>query len=469
MKIVLIGCVLSLSIAAAHSAEPVAGPLLNLSADQRDTWSAPRSGWDVAPSVPAQETLTWAAFIREVLSANLDYAAARYDVDMAAADAAAARLLPNPQLSLGGDRDLTFHDKYGPGANGQPTLLRQVESRSIGFDQTIETAGKRRWRSRVADQTLRASAATLDDFLRNLKLDAASAYVDALSAQDTVERLRTSAAFLANLSHAQEKRLAAGDIGKPDLTQAQLEEAQFKNDLAKAEADAETARLALATFLGRQRGQTDFSVTGTLDRAAPEHDLSSVIADALGRRPDLIALRHTRDAADSGVELAKAARVPDLDVSLSYAHNGGVALNHPVDPTPAFNQLTLAVSVPIPLFDQGQHQVAKAFAASAQAQDRLAAAELRAEVEIRAAEVQYRSARQRLESFRQGILRSADALLEAKRFGYQRGAATLLELIEVQRSTNAIRQDYAQAEADVAKAEIEFERATGVDQVWAFD
>ncbi len=416
-----------------------------------------------AESTSAAESLAWPEFIHEVLAANLDYAAARYNVDIAAADAAAAKLVPNPHLSLGGDRDLTFHNEHAIGTDGQPALLRQVESRSVGLDQTIETGGKRKWRSLVAEQNRRSAAATLDDFLRNLKLDAASAFAAALAAQAAVERLREVGTFLARLERAQQQRLAAGDIGKPDLTQTQLEEAQFQNDLAKAEADAETARLALATFLGRERGSADFEVLGTLERPLPEHNLSTVIPNALEQRPDLIAMRHARDAADSGIALAKAARVPDVDVSLSYIHNDGVALNHPIDPTPGFNQLALGFSLPLPLFDQGRQQIHKASAAAAQARDQLAAAELRAEVAIRTAEAQYQSARRRLERFRGGILKSADELLEARRFSYQRGAATLLELLEAQRSANVIRQDYAQALADAAQAQIEFERAAGTD------
>jgi cobalt-zinc-cadmium efflux system outer membrane protein len=67
-------------------------------------------------------------------------------------------------------------------------------------------------------------------------------------------------------------------------------------------------------------------------------------------------------------------------------------------------------------------------------------------------------------SSRGGILKSADELLEAKRFSYQRGAAMLLELLEAQRAANETPQDYEQALADGAKAKIEFERAAGADE-----
>ncbi|HZR36176.1 MAG TPA: TolC family protein [Nevskia sp.] len=426
--------------------------------------AAPRDGWSVQASATAGQALTWPMFIREVLASNLDFAAQRYNVDMAQADAEAARLLPNPSLSLSGDRDLTFHDRYATGTDGQPALLRQPENRSIGLDQTLEWPGKRHWRIKMADQTLRAAAATLQDFLRNLKLDAASAFADALLAQRTVEQLRAAAGFLAELDQAQQARFKAGDIGQPDLAQSQVEEQQFLNQLSKAEDDAEATRYALSTFLGRDRGRTDFVVSGELAQAPRDLDLAATLAEALKNRADLVALRHARDAAQSGVSLAKASIVPDVDVGLSYGYNSSVAPNHPVDPTPGFHQLTLNLGIPLPLFDHGQYGVAKARAAAEQAQVQLAAAELHAEVDIRTAYAACQSARKRVASFQNGILDKADQVLEARRYGYQRGANSLLDLIDAQRADNQIRQDYDQALADQAKAAIQLERVTAVEQ-----
>jgi outer membrane protein TolC len=61
-----------------------------------------------------------------------------------------------------------------------------------------------------------------------------------------------------------------------------------------------------------------------------------MIQEALTKRADLIALRYSRDAADSGVELAKASRIPDVDIGVSYAFNPTVV--NPIDPTPNDHQ-----------------------------------------------------------------------------------------------------------------------------------
>jgi cobalt-zinc-cadmium efflux system outer membrane protein len=426
----------------------------------------PQHSWSVQESASAELRLTWPLFIQEVLAANLDYAAARYNVDMALADAAAAKLLPNPTLSLGGTRDLTFHNKFGTGSDGKPVLLRQGEPRSIGIDQTIEWWGKRKWRIKAADQALHAAAATLDDFLRNLKLDAAAAFADALAAQRIVDQLRTTTNFLDKLNNAQQIRFNAGDISRPDLLETQVERQEFFNDLSRAEDDAETARFALSTFLGRNRGQTGFIVSGDLKLPTKDYHIENMIEESLTRRADLVALRYTRDAADSGVELAKASRIPDVDVGVNYAFNPAVA--NPIDPTPNDHQLALTFSIPLPLFDRGQYTISKAKAAAHQSQVQLTAAELHAEVDIRTAYALYQSALKRVASFDDGILKNADDLLEARRYGYQHGANTLLELIDAQRTDNQIRQDADLAQAELAKGRIQLERVTGFELAITF-
>jgi outer membrane protein TolC len=54
------------------------------------------------------------------------------------------------------------------------------------------------------------------------------------------------------------------------------------------------------------------------------------------------------------------------------------------------------------------------------------------------------------------------------RYCYQRGANTLLELIEAQRADNQIRQDADQALAELAKARIQLERVTGFELAITF-
>jgi len=413
------------------------------------------------PNAEREVELTFTAFLSEVVAGNLDYAAQRYNVSLAEAAVAAAKEFPNPTLQFGGDRDMTYHGKTGTGSDGQPAKLTQVETYGVGLTQPLELGGKRKYRILAARQGHTAAAATLKSFLLNLKLDATAAFADALAKTQTASQKRQAADYLTGLVEAQRHRVRVGDAGEVDLLQTRVEEQQVQDERLAAEAQAETAALALNGFLGRERGAERLIPRGSLEVPARQFDLPQLLTDALEKRPDLVALRHTRDAARTGIELAEAQRIPDVDVGLAWTHNGPVAINHPVDPTPSFEQLTLSFSLPLPLWNQNRAGIASARFAAIQVRKQLEAAELKAEVQLRQAHLAYRSALDRLARFRTGILQDAEAVLEARRFSYSRGQTTLLELLEAQRAATEVRTGYIEALTDAVRALIDLERAAG--------
>ena len=424
--------------------------------------AAPPASWQIMPSTSASREITFDEFLREVISANLDYAAQRYNVDIVKADAAAARLWPNPTLALGVSRDLTFHNKFAFDENGNLVSQRLAETRSVGLTQTLDLAGKRRWRIRTADQTYRAAAASLEDFLRNLKLDATAAFTQALVTRATVEQQRKAAGYLADLVQAQRARFDKGDLSEADYLQSRLDELQLQNDLRQAEASATAAQYALCTFLGRDRGQTTLIPRGELQPPARDYDPSQLVAQALATRTDLVALRCTRDASQSTVRATKAERFPDVDLAATYMNSR--ASDNFIAASPGFDQVELGISLPLPLWNRNQHEIRKAQATAGQAQRQLEAAELKAEVEIRTAYSNYRAAVGRVQQFQGELLRGAETVVAARRYSYEHGQTSLLELLEAQRTDNDVQQSYHDALADAVIAHIELLRAAGLPE-----
>ncbi len=411
--------------------------------------AAPLATWTVTNSVPATNTVTLDEFLNEVAVANLDYAAQRYNVDIARAAVAIAREFPNPNLNLGDGRDLRFH-----GSQALP------EPASVGLDQTIEYFGKRKWRIRTADQAYHAAAATLEDFLRNLKLDAAEAYVTALAAQRALEQQRKSTDYLGQLVAVQKHRFEAGDIGETDLTQSRVDELQSESDLLNAENAAQTAQLALCTFLGRNRGQTTLLLSGGLEGETNAFELGQLIAQALEKRPDLVALRHTRDSAQSGVQFARSSRTPDVDLGVGYTYT--TASENDIAPAPHDSMLDVSLSLPLPLWNRNRAEIATARAQAGQAQKQLDSAELKAEVQVRQAYTTYQLMQDRVRKFQGELLKGADDVLAAKRYSYEHGNSTLDDLLLAQSADNDVHQAYNNALADAVNARLELQRAAGL-------
>lgn len=407
------------------------------------------AGAQGAASNPSPEEITFLRFLGEVLVNNLDYAAERYDVSIAEAERAAAGVFPNPQLEIGDARDVTHH-----GAERMP------EVRSIGITQTFELGGKRKARQRVAELNVRASAATLDEFLRNLRLDAATAFAEALATQHAYDEKRRSAAILNDVLAVSEQRLRVGDVSEVDVAQIRIEALQLRNEALASEADAHAARIALTSFLGRERADATLLAVGSLQQPSKIYDLRQLVAQMLADRADLMALRHARDAAGAEISLAKASRFPDLDIGVGMTRNG--ESTNSIAPSPEFDAVGISFALPIPLFNRNRAEISAASLRFHQAERVLDAAEQKAQVDLRGAYERHRLATERAAQFPGRALQDADQVLEAKRYSYQRGQTTLLDFLEAQRSSSEVHLSYYETLADQAAALIELERAAGL-------
>lgn len=412
--------------------------------------SAPAS---VAPNVGAAVELSFAVFLNEVVATNLDYAAQRYNVSLAEAALTAAKVAPNPNLDVGWGRDITHGGRERlPGTFG------------AGLTQTIELGGKRKARRQVADYNLQTASATLESYLYNLRADAATAFVEALATQKAFEQKRRSAHSLDELVAANEQRLRVGDVGETDVTQSRVAALQFQSELLGAQAEAEAAQIALAGFLGPEKAQATIVPLGKLEQPPRAFDLAQLLTSSLARRADLLALRQARDAAHAGIQLAKAGRIPDVDVGVGIAHS--TASENTIAPSPSFNTLELSFSIPLPLFNPHLAEIAAARISYHQAGRTLQATEQKAQIEIRQAYARYRLNVQRSARFQSATLAGADEVLAAKRFSYQRGQTTLLDLLEAQRSADDVYLSYYETLLETAKNLIELERVT---QTWDVD
>ena len=88
-------------------------------------------------------------------------------------------------------------------------------------------------------------------------------------------------------------------------------------------------------------------------------------------------------------------------------------------------------------------------------------AELKAETDVRAAQLHLRTAQARLARYRDGVLVDAQKVVDGMRLSYVKGSASLLEWLAAQRSADEAYQGYVQARADVAIASTQLQLAIG--------
>jgi outer membrane protein, heavy metal efflux system len=442
--------------------------------------------------------LSLADFVSQVGRRNLDYAAQAFSVPIADAQISVAKLFPNPTLSTGVDI---------PGKS-------QATSYDLSLTQTILLGEKRKARTAVARDQAAAARAELDDFLRTLRGTAATAYVDALHAEQAYMRKRKTAEDLDRLVTLNERRVKAGDIGEIDLAQSRVDAAQFHGELVSAANDVRATRLALTGLLSPQ--QTDTLVApaapvdlltlpgvgpdvpippgpvpapppqpsaGAIDtlpgglRAPPPAgalailpgvsqgaqqgvlNLDSLTRVAVASRPDVVAARRLEDAAISGVKVAEGNRWSDVDLTLGTSYNA-IGTNS-IDPTPTFGSINFGLSFPIPLSNFTHGELAAARYTAQQADKTRQSTEWKAAIDVRQAWSAYQAAVEQLAQYTGGVLLDAERVRRAKLYSYQHGSASLLDVLTAEQAANDVYIASYDAQQQYGHALIGLGQATG--------
>jgi cobalt-zinc-cadmium efflux system outer membrane protein len=129
---------------------------------------------------------------------------------------------------------------------------------------------------------------------------------------------------------------------------------------------------------------------------------------------------------------------------------------------PASDFLGATVTVPIPFSRLYRGDLDAAYAGRRQAEALSRGTAIRVEGEVREAFARYEAAAARVRLYATGVLADADQVLEKTLYNYQRGGATLVEVLVAQRTDNDVYLSYYDSLADAAHALIAVERAAGI-------
>jgi len=401
------------------------------------------------PSESLRPRITFEDYVTQVLRSNLALAIEKSHVDLSKAAVTSAKVTPDWSVDAG----LPAVDISN---QGQPTNF------STGLNIPIELGGKRGKRVHAALADLSTAGFDYQDTVRQLRETAASAFIACLSARDILQSSYKSLGQFDRIVEVNEQRVRVGDIGDIELMQSRVDRDQFQIGVISAQADVYSADLALAQQLGEadKLSAQMPAPTGHLEISVRTFDPDALVASALQKRSDVVSRQRAVHAAGLRIELAQANLVPDLGVSGSYSHTGTGTAGFVQPPD---NTLGASLSLNLP-FSRWRHQgeLEAARASRTEAELQLRSAQIRVESEVRDAYSRYQASVQRLKLYQGGVLKEADRVLEGRLYAYQRGGATLLEVIDAQRTSANIYLAYSQALADHANALVTLEAAAAM-------
>ena len=378
------------------------------------------------------------------LSNNRELQAARFAVFQAQRRLAQAGRWPNPELELSGMSDVAFRND-GAGAF------------TVGLAQTFPL---------TARLSLARESARLDVLRAVREIRNRERLLIGEVRHTTIEILESQAksGALANLLEAADKtkalaeqRLAAGQGSLAEKSLALVDQRRIANELAAARLSQDLALISLKTLLGL--GANDpLELSDNLATAIQKLADRAKTSPSTIHRPDVDLLALEEEKAGIEIALARAEAWEGIRLGINYTYDRN--MDQP-EGLGTDNFLGLAVSIPLPVWDQKTGVAEERAAQRDESRARLRAAKLDIENALAAALRRVALLRTHLATFDSQTLDPVSRSVQEMAAGYESGRVDIRDLFIVREKLAQLRLERIALESQLALALADLESTTG--------
>ncbi|MCA1958003.1 MAG: TolC family protein [Nitrospira sp.] len=378
------------------------------------------------------------------LRRNLDLLIAQFGIEISKGEEVTARLFPNPVVSVG----VVTSPVDGRTLSSSGQFYPQIQ-------QLFELAGKRGYRIESAEFGTQSAEAGFEDAVRQLGFAVKDAYYRVQLARRRLALAEENKDRFSRILEINTIRFKKGFIAEIELIRIRLQYIDFQSREIQALQEVESALSDLRQLL-RISPATDLELTSNLEFKRLDLDRAVLGVLALESRPDVRVKRFTLSQREADLKLAKAYRIPDVTVGAGYAIQG------PRGPDNS-NQIGISLGLPLPLFNRNQGGIMQAEAAMQSAQADLSKTLNLVENQV---DVAYRNvvhSRRLVEAYLSGVLDDARSTLTIVERAYERGGATLVDLLDAARSSWTIQENFIEALFTYQRNVLQLENAVGAN------
>jgi cobalt-zinc-cadmium efflux system outer membrane protein len=382
--------------------------------------------------------------IRMTLQHNHALQALRSTIQQSLAEEITANLRPNPTLGL----DAQFLPIFQPDQFSSDYIDQQAQF-DAGIGYLFERGKKRQHRLQAARDMTSVVRSQVSDSERQLVFNVGLQFVDVLLAESTLEFAQQDLDSFQKTVDISQERLRVGDISEGDFLKIKLQLLQFQTDVSAAKLARLQSLAALRQLLGFESVPDDYDVQGTLDYQPVHADLSSLKSLAALNRPDLRAAQQAVVAADSQLALQKANGKQDVTGTFNYTHTAGL------------NTGAFYFNMPLPIFNRNQGEIARARYAITQAQEQASEITQQVSTDVVQAYENLRTNDHIIQLYQGGYVDQARQSRDISEYAYRKGAASLLDYLDAERTYRANQLAYRQALANYMLALEQMRQAVG--------
>jgi outer membrane protein, heavy metal efflux system len=396
------------------AAQPAGPPAPPAQWSRNAPLAAPREG-------PLPASLTLQQALEEAESRAPTIVAARARVEAAEARIRQAGFRSNPELSVEVENFL---------GTGELSGFQGTET-TVAVNQRLDLGGRRRTRVTAARAELAIAQLQLAIARADLAQSVREQFARALTASERLRIAIQNEAVARELARVETILVQEGRDPPLRAVRARSAAAQAGAEVEAARAEEQAARGTLASLFGAT--EPPERVTGALldlqpATVNPEQSLEVRLAEA----------ERLRAEAEVGSQRAEARLDPAVGLGVRHARESGDV------------GLVAGVSMPIPVFNRNQGNIAASRAEVRAAEANLASVTATTRVRARNAIIAVEAAAARVEALERAAVPEAAEALRLTEISYREGRATMLELLDAQNAYRAVQ--LALAEARLAQA-----------------
>jgi cobalt-zinc-cadmium efflux system outer membrane protein len=382
--------------------------------------------------------------IQMALAHNHNLKAARTTTQQSEALEISANLRPNPVLTA----DAQFLPIFQPNKFSEDYINTTAQF-DLGLSYLFERGRKRQHRLQAARDVTAETRSIVADNERSLAFQVASQFFNVQPAESTLDIAGQDLKSFQNTVDISDSRYKAGDISQGDFLKIHLQLLQFQQDVSAARLARVQALVGLRQLLGYESVPGDFDVSGPFEYQPVKLKLEDLQAKAIAERPDLRAARQGVTAANSLYQLARANGKVDVTGSFNYDH------------VSAANTGSFFGSFEIPIFNRNQGEIARTRYAITQAEELQLLASDQVMTDVSDAYEGVRDNDLIVSLYLSGYLNEARLSRDISGYAHKRGATSLLDFLDAERSYRATQLGYRQSLASYLLAREQLREAVG--------
>ena len=360
-------------------------------------------------------------------------------IDEKAGEEVTAQSYPNP----------TFGVLSGYGKVRDPRGTSLIE-RYFSLHQPLEWPGTRLARQEAAEAGVRSAQASFEETQVNVKARVKRIFYELLLAETLADLASRLLNTVTDLEGAVKRRVESGEAPPFELVKVNVESLQGQKQVSQTKGKVRTIKAVLNQLTVGNLGEA-FAIQGDFDSVKVDLNEQRLIEEAFQHHPEVRKFEKLIEVANAQYNQEQHARVPNVTISGAYQRDAGR------------EGIIGGLSVPLPLWNQRQGDIAKALGLRRQAEANFQQAKISLKRGI-VEQVQIsKTASTQINTFEQGLLKQAKEAVRIARTSFTFGEASLLDVLDAQRTLWQSFQGYAHARFDLAVALTELERLVGKD------